>query len=130
MAVLASPVIVTFTAGADLSNAQWRFVKMGTADGTVVQADANSRVIGVLTNKPKLGEPAAVAVAGVVKVEAGGAITRGQLVGANAAGQAIPATAPGATWGGAIEHVAGIALENATAGQLVEILLSQFSYGR
>ncbi len=130
MAVLASPVIVTFKAGADLRNARWRFVALGTADGTVVQAGANARVLGVLTNKPNTNEAAAVAVAGIVKVVAGGAITRGQLVRSDANGAAVPATAPGASWSGATENVAGIALENASTNQLVEILLTPFSYGR
>ncbi len=130
MAVLASPVIVTFKAGADLRNARWCFVALGTTDGTVVQAGANARVLGVLTNKPNTNEAAAVAVAGIVKVVAGGAITRGQLVRSDANGAAVPATAPGGSWAGATENVAGIALENAVAGQLVEILLTPFSYGR
>lgn len=130
MAVQASTVIVSFTAGADLSNSRFRFVALGGSDGTVVRAGANARVLGVLQNAPKQNDAASVAVLGVVKVVAGGSISRGSLVRSDANGAAVAATMPTSTWGGAIEHVAGIALENASAGQLVEILLTPFSFGR
>lgn len=130
MAVQAGNIIVSFRAGANLTGSRYRFVTLGTEDGTVVLAGANSRVLGVLQNAPNTGMAASVAIAGVAKVVAGGSISRGSLVRSDANGAAVAATLPSGTWSGSTEHVAGIALEAASAGQLVEILLTPFSYGR
>lgn len=130
MAVHAGNIIVSFTAGENLAAARFRFVSLGTADGTVVRAGANSRVLGVLQNAPLVGDAASVAVAGVVKVVAGGSISRGSLVRSDANGAAVAATMPSGTWSGTTEHVAGVALEAASTGQLVEILLMPCTFGR
>lgn len=84
-------------AGADLSAAanQYKLVKLD-ANGDVVLCSARGEfAIGSLYNKPKSGEVAQVAYAGVVKVQADAAIDEGAAVTTSADGQASPAAAVG-----------------------------------
>lgn len=111
----------TFTAGEDLSAAQWHFVTL-EADGEVDLADADAEnAIGVLINNPTAGKAATVAVRGRVKVEAGGAITAGDDVVTNAAGEAVERT----TSASATAVTMGYALEDGVDGQLISIELIQ-----
>jgi len=105
-------------AGADLSAAQFLFVKLNSS-GQVVLAGAGENAIGVLQNKPSaVGDAAEVALlsGGRYKVRAGGALaTIGTKISSNASGQAA-AAATG-------QHVLGVQLTTATAAnQLVEVL--------
>lgn len=84
-------VCVTRPAGADLSdptNAN-TFVKLNS-NGEVVKVSAlTDKPFGVLTNDPKLGEGARIAISGLVKVRAGAALATGASVSTNTAGKAI-----------------------------------------
>ncbi len=121
------PVLdITLTAGADLSAAQYCFVK-ANANGQAVLAAAGEPVIGVLQNKPANGQVAQVRIYGVTKVVAGGAVAKGALVASDAAGKAKTAVVTTAnTTTGALtgSHVAGIALQSAAAsGEIIPVAL-------
>lgn len=72
-------------AGADV--ARHRFVKINS-DGEGVQAGAGDAIIGVSMNEAAEGEVLEIAD-GIVIVKAGGAITTGGFVTANADGKAV-----------------------------------------
>lgn len=59
-----------FAAGADLTAAQFRFVKISA--GTIVLCGAGEQAAGVLQNAPKQGEAAIVGFSGISKVMVGG----------------------------------------------------------
>lgn len=88
--------IGTLSAGADLSSAQYTFVKLDSA-GAVVQCSATTDLpLGVLQNAPVSGEVADVLVVGGTKLKAGAAITAANLnttgLGTSAAGLAVAKT--------------------------------------
>ncbi len=75
-------------AGADLSAAQYKFVKM-SADGPVILCAAATDIpAGVLQNDPISGAEAVVLAMGVSKVSADEALTAGWQIGTSADGQA------------------------------------------
>jgi hypothetical protein len=106
----------SLTTSDDGTNYQYHFVKM-TADLTVGRvAGTTEQAIGVLVSKPTTGHAATVAGAGsVVKAVAGGTITAGQLVSSDASGHAVA--------GASSSYTPGIALEGASSGNLVTVLL-------
>ena len=104
---------LSLKAGADLSGNQFYFVKISD-EQTVALAGAGNG-IGVLQNKPKNGETALVTVLGTAKVIAGGAITAGDFIVSDANGKAVVASGPA--------NARGIALEFASAGDIIEVLL-------
>jgi hypothetical protein len=75
----ANSIRTTFTAGADLSTHQFKFVEVDNATGRVTLVNgATDRPIGVLQNTPKSGEAADVLIAGGTKVVAGGTASPGE----------------------------------------------------
>ena len=106
----------SLTTSDDGTNYQYHFVKM-TANLTVGRVSGTTnQVFGVLVSKPTTGHAATVAGAGsVVKVMAGGTITAGQLVSSDASGHAVA--------GASNSYTPGIALEGASSGNLVTVLL-------
>lgn len=101
-------------AGADLRERQFRFCDIDT-DGEAVVATAAGRIVGVINNKPNVGEATTVFGSGVSMVRAAGAITKGAVVEVGADGQATP-------------HAAGIRVgialkAAAAAGSLIPVLL-------
>ena len=118
--------IGTLLAGEDLSSAQFTFVKLG-ANGRVTQVDATTddKIIGVLQNKPKEGQPADICILGVTKVEAkrAVAVARGSYLKAGPNGRVENA---GLDSDGN-EIVVGLALEhapNATTSRVISALIS------
>lgn len=104
-------------AAADLSAAQYRLV---TPAGAL--AGSTDAIAGVLQNKPKAGEAAAVRVVGTSKVVAGGSITAGAYVGSNAQGYGVAVTTDG-------RNVVGVALQTvAGSGNVFEVLLRPSRY--
>jgi len=105
----------TLPAGADLSAAQFYFVKRDT--GTYVACDGATDIPdGVLQNKPELGEPCEVVMFGPTKVSSDAPLTVGWFIGPSADGQAdrkIPGT-------DTTEYVCGRVLE--TSGAAAEIV--------
>lgn len=115
--------ILTITRGADsdLSAKQYFAVK-ATATGCDLAGD-NERVLGVLTNDPTAAGAAAVQVAGVARITAGGAFAAGDYLKSDAAGKAVQQTGEAA---GTLVEVFAIALEAAAAdGDQVEALLTR-----
>ncbi len=113
---------ITRSADADLSAKQFFAVK-ATADGGCDLAGANERVLGVLTNDPQAAGAAAVQVAGVARVVAGGVFAAGDYLKSDAAGKATKQDAEAA---GTLVEVFAIALEAAAAdGDQVEVLLAR-----
>ena len=105
---------VSLVAGADLSAKQFFFVSV-SADGQVDPTGDGAYAVGVLQNKPDAaGKAAEVAIGGIVKVEAGGTVTRGGPVASDAAGNAVNAASG--------DVILGEALETGADGQRIEIL--------
>lgn len=102
----------------------YRIVKMGTADGQVVQgAAAGDALIGIADNLGQATAGARVDVQheGIGEVEAGAAVTRGALIMSDATGRGITGTAAAGTNFG----VVGRALASAAgAGEIIPVALS------
>lgn len=126
--------ILTFKATGNILPS--RFVTM-SGEHAVNQADDNVDIIGVAhegTKRAPLSdyggtlyaaesgdEVAVYSVGEVCLVEAGGAISAGQLLKSNANGQAVPVATTGTT----IQNYGAIALQNATAaGQKIQCLVT------
>lgn len=110
-------VAITLPAGGNMSTEQYRFVVVAS-DGQIDSvASAGGDADGVLLDKPSAaGDPARVAIAGVVPVVVGsGGVTRGDKLQSGADGEALTAASG--------DHVLGKALTTAAEGALVECLL-------
>lgn len=96
----------SFEAGADLSTYQFHFVKLN-GSGQIVPITADTdKPIGILQNKPPLGQAGTVWMAGISKLKSSAAITAGAVVGPSANGRGVAAaTKP-----------VGYALDTTTAG--------------
>jgi hypothetical protein len=116
-----SATIWSFTAGADLSSAQYKFVEMDSAGLVTVCNAATDKPIGVLQNKPLSGQTAQVLIAGISKVQADAALTIGTEIGTSADGQA-DAKIRGTD---VTEYISGVVLTAASnAGELVTCLIN------
>ncbi|CAB4130450.1 hypothetical protein UFOVP119_74 [uncultured Caudovirales phage] len=122
---------VTLAAAADLSTKQYYAVKVDSS-GNAAVAGAGDFAAGLLQNKPSAaGQPATVAYGGVSKGFAGGTITAGNLVAADASGKLVAATKgktdtsdTGAAADALIgSNVIGIALASAVASDIFPVLL-------
>lgn len=109
----------------DTATGNGRDVKLATANTDQAIGILQNSGPGVLPGSAGLGAVAAgdacdVAIHGISKVQAGGAITVGQQVAVNASGQVVAAPAAGVSQ----VFIIGRALTAATAaGDLVEVLL-------
>lgn len=115
-----TPILIkSYKAGAAI--AAFTLVKFDAADNQVVAAAAaTDLIIGVSTGVASdSGEMCDVIVGGLGEVKAAGNITRGALVTANAAGDAV-AAAPAA---GVNNRVAGIAMASAVDDDIVPLLV-------
>lgn len=100
-------------AGADLTGAQFKFVKL-TGDGTIGLAGDGEAAIGVLQNKPNTNEAATVWGAGsVTKLVVGETLVAGDKVASDASGEGATATTG--------ESVRGQCLEGAAIGSLATV---------
>lgn len=95
-----------FTASADLSTHQYKFVKISGVQTVTVCAAATDRPIGVLQNAPASGQAAEICVVGISKVSSDAALARDVLIGTSADGQADAKT-PGTD---TTEYVCGVVL--------------------
>ena len=89
MAIAEKTVLTeSFTAGADLSNSQYRFVKLN-GNMQMVRCSAPTDIpVGVLQDRPKMGEAGRVMIIGRSKVSSNEALTAGWLIGTTNNGQA------------------------------------------
>ena len=78
---------ITLEAGADLSAAQYKFVKISSGKA-ILCAAATDIPIGVLQNSPISGGEASIVVAGGTKIVAGAAIAAGVVIGTSSTGKA------------------------------------------
>ncbi|EPT9380468.1 capsid cement protein [Proteus mirabilis] len=109
-------VILTTTVTAGAALTQQRFVGVDNAP-----CQAGAVALGVAAVDAAAGDVTPVSVLGIMAVEAGTAINRGQAVQSDANACAIPQTA--ATGDTAAGISAGIALDDATAaGEVIRIL--------
>ncbi len=113
-------LIKNFTAGAAVGANL--IVKLGAADGAVLQATASTEtLIGISTEiATSSGDRCDVIMAGIAYVIAGGSITRGALVTADSDGKAV---AIGST-AGTNYGVIGIALVSASAGDIFPVIIA------
>lgn len=128
----APAVDIELVAAADLSSSQNLFIKVDS-NGKAALAGAGDPAIGVLMNAPGTGAIAIVRVAGIARVIAGGAVTKGAFVASDSAAKAKAAvTAVTDTTSGSDSattalkgsNVAGIALETGVASSLMSIFLT------
>ena len=111
--------LISLSAGADLSGSIKRLLKLD-GNGDAVVATGNSRVVGVLQNKPESGQAASVAIGDTAKVVAGGTVAIGGEVESDANGAAVAVS-------GAGEHeIVGIALEAGVTNDVIEVLLKSY----
>ena len=109
--------IVPFIAGADL--ARQRIVGHGTADDTVTYpTDSTEANFGVTDRPAKRGQPVDVCVYGVVAVEYGANVTRGDLLASDAAGKAVAISTTG-------HRVIGVALATGADGDIGRMIITQ-----
>jgi len=116
MALQESLTTITLPAAGDLSSSQYLFVDINSSGQAAVVGTAGAKAIGVLQNDPAAaGRDAAVAIAGKVKVLAGGTIAIGAKVQSTAAGKALLAASG--------DHVLGTAASAGADGSYMEVVL-------
>lgn len=123
-------VDITLIAAADLTGKQFYAVKIDS-NGKAALCGAGERASGVLQNNPNAGEAGTVRISGITKMKAGGSITAGALVAADAnakAKAAVLARTDTSDGGGAVDpligsNVIGIATTGAADGDLLSVLL-------
>lgn len=119
-------------AGADLSAAQFKAVKLNSS-GNAVLAGAGEFAVGILQNNPASGQAATIATVGAIsKAKAGGNITAGATVAVNASGllvDAAEATVNTSDAGASADavvasNVIGVALASAASGDVFPVLVT------
>lgn len=112
MATSKKQSIHAYLAGADLSAHQFKIVKFGADEKTVVLCGAGERGIGVLQNAPALNDVAEVAgFGGGAKVKAVGIITAGNSFASDANGFAKASTTG--------QFCLGVALKTSVANEVI-----------
>lgn len=111
---------VTLIAGASLTAAQYKFVKLSAANTVVVCDGATDRPIGVLQNAPASGGAAEVCYSGITKVQGDADLAYGAQIGTSADGQAAAYTVSDTT-----KYIIGTVIEdNAAAGGYAVAVIS------
>ena len=117
MANQESVISITIPAGGDLSASQYRFVQVASDGQCDIVAGAGLDATGVLQNAPDAaGKASEIAIAGRVKVVAGGTVASGALVQSDASGDALLATTG--------DFVLGQCLIGGAVGEVIEVLLN------
>ena len=108
---------------AEAAIAAFTLVKLGSADGQVLQAAAVSdKLLGVTSDiAAAINERCDVILEGVADVLYGGTVTRGDLLTSDASGRATTA-APGA---GTNNRIIGTALVSGVVGDIGQVMISQ-----
>ena len=120
-------VKVTLVAGADLSAAQYKFVKINSSGQAVAVAALTDRPIGILQNAPLAGQEAEVLVSGGSKIKAGsGGLDEGSIVGTDATGLAV-VKVPGTD---STHYILGSCILAAASGSVGTVLINCASAGR
>jgi hypothetical protein len=117
MATSSQPKILAFNAGEDLSAHQYKHVKFGADEKTVVLCGLGERAVGILQNAPKSGEVAEVAIyGGGAKVKCVGVLAKGASISSDVNGFAITALTT--------HNCTGIAMQDSVANQVIHAELS------
>jgi hypothetical protein len=114
----------TIVAGADLSALQFTAIKLGVGKVAISAASNAEPVVGILQNKPSAaGQAATVAISGIAKAKVG--------AGGWSSGDKLTPTTGGAlvTTVNAAHHVIGIAMQDAAAGDIAELLVTPGQFG-
>lgn len=109
----------TFPAGADLSSAQFTFVKLNSSGQVIQCAATTDRPVGILQDNPKSGDMATVCVAGISKLVTGSAAS---------SGLAVPTTVGTDASGAALAVVAGTDTTKYLVGVVVEASAAATEY--
>ena len=110
---------LTFRAASDFAADQFKIVELTANPHEVELSTLGDLPVGVVQNHPNSGEAATVALAGITKAIAGGAVAAGKKVSAAATGFATQ------TISGGIEiAVFGRALTTAASGGIFSLLIA------
>lgn len=100
----------------------YTLIGQGSTPGTVVQSVSAARdFIGVVTPEGGANNYIPVQLIGVAKVRAGAAVTAGNKITSDAAGEGIPITLAAAAAN--VRQVCGTALTSAADGELFDMLI-------
>lgn len=119
-------VRITLVAGADLSSAQYKFVKLNSSGQAIAVAAVTDRPIGVLQNNPTSGQEASVLVVGGTKLVAGGTVTEGAVVGTSSTGTGVAKTVGTDT----THYILGTALTEVASGEYMTAVVNCASAAR
>lgn len=114
----------SFVASGNLSALQYHIVEI--VGEHIVDVSLVNVGFGVLQNKPRAGEHATVAVAGVSKVNAGGAVTVGDLITSAGSGWAAVVVSGNATE----KQVLGRALTSSNSGSVFSMEIDRYTIAR
>ena len=120
MSTIQSVTTITVPANADLSTKQF-FCGSINGSGKVAVTGAGARCDGLIQNKPAAaGDPTELAIMGLAKGIAGGAINPGAEVASDAAGELVAAAAG--------NYIVGVYVGATAAadGQLISVLLTKY----
>lgn len=117
MATVENIKTLNIVAGADLSAAQYLFVKAGATANSAIVSGNGENAIGVLLDTPLLGQAGVIAISGKTKAIAGETIAVGALVSSDAAGKAVVPAAG--------EFILGTALTAGAANTVIEVLFDK-----
>ncbi len=107
-----------FNAGGAVT--KYRLLKIGANDDEVIEAvGVTAPIVGVSSETVVSGARIDVDMAGLLKVELGGTVARGDYLTATAAGKAVKA-APAA---GTNNDVAGVAMASGVNGDIINVML-------
>lgn len=107
----------TFTAGADLSDYQYRFVYL-SSEGTVTYCGASGTPLGILQNAPESGELANVMLIGLSKLSMSATCSVMAKIGCAASGQGVAVTGDDEIYGAMAIQAA------ANANECIDVLLT------
>lgn len=108
----------TLFAGADLTAAQFHFVKIHPSGRIVLCAVAGEASVGVLQNKPLSGQACEIDRDGVSKLVMGAAVTAGDPIATDVSGQGVTATSG--------QYVGGMVLETVAASGSIGAVAQRF----
>lgn len=119
---------ITLEAAADLSSAQYCFVKLDSNGKAALLTSATDKPIGVLQNQPIAGKEASIVVEGGTKVKASAGITLGASIGSTTSNTGAVTLVQGTD---TTKYVCGTALQTCSnAGELIACVVSCASAAR
>lgn len=119
-------VKITLVAAADLSAAQYKFVKLDSNGKAAAIAAATDLPIGILQNAPKSGQEAEVLVAGGSKIVLGGNVAAGAVLSPKADGTGVSIT----TGTDTTKHAVGQVLVGGASGEVGTAVITCANAGR